>query len=104
MTLAQLQWMAAALAFVAFPVVALLLIVFAARGRLLRCPEAGSVALVEVEQGAHGEPRGAGVRQCDLWPQRHACAQGCLRRFAETSPGYRVRLEALRHFEHPSAA
>ena len=101
MTLTELQWLATALAFATVPAVALLLIAFATRGRLLRCPETGSVALVEVDQNARGEPREAAVRQCDLWPRRRACAQGCLARLPETAPGCGVRLKALRPFARP---
>lgn len=71
------------------------------RKRLMRCPETGAVAFV----GAHAVPRGAGkapallVHTCEFWPERKGCARGCLARFDETTPGYRIKLDALRSFE-----
>ena len=96
----QVGWMAA-VAFVALPVAALWLIGLASRGRLLRCPETGGVAFVDVDPLATGNGRTpqVGVRQCDLWPRSQGCAQGCLARYSETAPGYRIRLEALRPFK-----
>ena len=68
---------------------------------LLRCPETGSIALVNVAQqpqcGASGPQ--SEVRQCGLWPNRKNCAHGCLVRLKETSAGYKPSLEALRPFE-----
>ena len=97
----QVEWIAVALAVVAFAVVALMWL--ASRGRLMRCPETGSVAFVDVDplQTANGETVRVGVRQCDLWPQKQGCAQECLARYSETAPGYQVELEALRPFERP---
>lgn len=94
---------AVVLAVVAFPVVALWLIQLASKGWLLRCPETGGIALVDVDplQTANGKTVRVGVRQCDLWPKRQGCAQGCLVRYSETAPGYRVGLKALRPFERP---
>jgi hypothetical protein len=99
----QMEWIAVALAVVAFALVALWLIRLASRDRLMRCPETRGVALVDVDplQTANGETVRFGVRQCDLWPERQGCAQGCLVRYSETAPGYRVVLEALRPFERP---
>ena len=99
----QVEWIAGALAVVAFPVVALWLIWLASRSWLMRCPETGGVAFVDVDplQTANGETVRVVVRQCDLWPEKQGCAQGCLVRHLETAPGYRVGLEALRPFERP---
>lgn len=71
--------------------------------RLMRCPETGGIAFVD----AQAIPRGEGkapvllVHSCELWPDRKDCARGCLARFDETTPGYRVSLDALRPFERP---
>lgn len=73
------------------------------RKRLMRCPETGAVVFV----GAEAISRGSGktpalvVHSCELWPARKNCARGCLARFDETTPGYRVKLDALRPFEQP---
>jgi hypothetical protein len=74
-----------------------------ARKRLMRCPETGAVAFV----GANAMSRGEGrpvvlmVHSCELWPARKDCARGCLARFEETTPGYRIKLDALRPFDQP---
>jgi len=69
------------------------------RRRLLRCPEAGAVAFVEVEAGDPGtRSTPARVRHCDLWPLREGCAQGCLARHDGVSAGRHIDLEALRPF------
>lgn len=89
----------AAIAYVAFALIAVRLIGLASRGRLLRCPETGGVAFVEVDpRSAKGKSARTGVCECDLWPQKQGCAQGCLARYAETAPGHRVALRALRPF------
>jgi hypothetical protein len=71
--------------------------------RLMRCPESGSIAYVEVrevwEPGKTAATRT--VTRCDLWPLRKPCDRGCLRRYDETAPGRRVNVNALRPFEHP---
>jgi hypothetical protein len=71
--------------------------------RLMRCPESGAIAFVEVKEirlpgKTAPEPR---VMRCDLWPLRKPCARGCLSRYHETAPGRRVSVHALRPFEHP---
>lgn len=68
---------------------------------LMRCPETGAVTLVGVEAapGRAGNAPRLTVRQCDLWPERRNCGRGCLARYPETKPGYRVNLDALRPFE-----
>jgi len=71
--------------------------------RLMRCPETGAVAFV----GADTRSRGNGkepeivVHSCEFWPERKDCARGCLARYYETTPGYRIRPDALRPFERP---
>ena len=71
--------------------------------RLMRCPESGAIAFVEVREvrqpgQATPEPR---VTRCDLWPLRRPCDRGCLRRYHEAAPGSRADLKSLRPFEHP---
>lgn len=71
------------------------------RGLIMRCPETGAITLVRIAPAAGGEglAREVTVRQCDLWPERKDCAQGCLVRYCEATPGFRVNLNALRPFE-----
>jgi hypothetical protein len=71
------------------------------RGRMMRCPETGSVTFVRVAPAAGrvGNASAVTVRQCDLWPKRKDCAQECLVRYGETAPGLRGNLNALRPFE-----
>ena len=92
-------WLAA-LAFLSVPVAALLLVEFASRGRLVRCPETGGIGMVELEpfpaRGA--QAKAPCVRRCDLWSQRQGCLQGCLDRYAAPAPRYGVDLKALRPF------
>jgi hypothetical protein len=53
------------------------------RPRLVRCPEAGTKAWVEIDArhaaltAAFGAPR-VRPRECSLWEQRGPCAMGCL--------------------------
>ena len=70
------------------------------RARLMRCPETGAVTFVRVTPvaGSEGKAAGVAVKQCDLWPDRKDCAQGCLERYPEVSPGSRVDLHSLRTF------
>jgi hypothetical protein len=70
------------------------------KDRLMRCPETGSVTFVGVERVSRGDGKAPEltVRRCDLWPKQKDCARGCLARYSETSPGYRVNLDALRPF------
>jgi hypothetical protein len=72
-----------------------------ARSRMMRCPETGAITLVRVVPVKAGEGTEPGVRveSCDSWPERKGCAQGCLARYAETGPGVRVNLDALRPFD-----
>ena len=71
--------------------------------RLMRCPESGAIAHVEVrEVWLPGKTSAtARVSRCDLWPLRKPCNRGCLARYHETAPGHRVNVEALRPFENP---
>ena len=103
MNFPQMEWIAMALAIVAFAVAAFWLVRLAAKGRLMRCPVTGGVAFVDVNpaRGANGEAVQVGVRQCDLWPKRQDCAQGCLVRHSEPASRFGVTLEALRPFERP---
>jgi len=102
----QVEQIAVALALMAFMVVALWLIWFTAKARVMRCPETDAVGLVDVDlvQTANGETVRLKVRQCDLWPERQGCARGCLARYSgysESAVWYRVGLEELRRFERP---
>jgi hypothetical protein len=69
--------------------------------RLMRCPETGAVAFVDTTAAARGEETAGQVtvRWCELWPERENCARGCLARYPQTSPGYRVNVKALRPFD-----
>jgi hypothetical protein len=69
--------------------------------RLVRCPETGAITLVSIAPAARrdGDASALEVRHCALWQDRQEdCAQGCLTRYPEMSPGYRVNLRALRPF------
>lgn len=69
--------------------------------RMMRCPETGSISLVRVTPvpGAGGKSSEIRVAQCDLWPGKQGCAQGCLARYGEVASGWRENLQALRPFE-----
>ena len=71
------------------------------RKRLMRCPETGAVAFVGAEAITRGDGKAPTflVHSCEFWPERKDCARGCLARFDETTPGYRIKLDALRSFE-----
>lgn len=71
------------------------------KNRLMRCPETGAITLVSIEPASRraGKAPGVKIQQCGLWPEKMDCAHGCLARYGETSPGYRVNLDALRPFE-----
>jgi hypothetical protein len=96
-----MQWLAA-LAFIAVPLAALVLIWFASRGRLVRCPETGGLGLIDVEPRRRGSQAPAHrIRRCDLWPGRQGCAQGCLARQAETSGRYGADGDSLQPLQRP---
>ena len=68
--------------------------------RLMRCPETGAIAFVDTGAArGEGAVREVTVHWCDLWPERKDCARGCLVRYPQTTPGYRVNVKALRPFE-----
>ena len=73
------------------------------RSRLMRCPETGAVAFVGAEQVSRDKGKAPEIMvcSCEFWPERKDCARRCLARFSETTPGYRVKLDALRPFERP---
>jgi len=75
----------------------------ARNARLMRCPESGAIAFVEVKEvRLPGKTTAeARVTRCDLWPLRKPCDRGCLGRYHESVPGYRVDVKSLRPFEHP---
>jgi hypothetical protein len=94
-------WMLVLLGLAAFVGLSYWLIRMASRGQLMRCPETGAVSIVQVAPTADDKRKGSALRvtQCDLWPQKKGCAQGCLARHAETGPGFHVNLDALRPFD-----
>ena len=78
----------------------------AQRKRLMRCPDTGAVAFVGADTISRGDGKAPEVlvHSCEFWPERKDCARGCLARFYETAPGYRVRPDTLRPFEPPPQA
>ena len=70
------------------------------KDRLMRCPDTGSITLVGIEYVSprDGHAPEFTVQRCGLWPEKKNCTRDCLARYAETSPGYRVNLHALRPF------
>lgn len=68
------------------------------KARLLRCPETGGVALVDVASSPSRGPRYPEVRHCELWLGKRECARGCLARYAEALAGQPVSHAALRRF------
>ena len=94
-------WIVAIVGLVAFGGLSYWVIDTASRGRVMRCPETESIAFVRAVSaaGSEGKAPEVTVRQCDLWPERKDCAQGCLARYWETTPGLPVNLDALRPFE-----
>lgn len=96
-----MAWIMVLAGVAAFSAIVYWLINMVSRGRMMRCPETGAVSVVHVVRTAGGEVKAPGlsVTQCDLWPQKKDCAQGCLARYGETAPGFRINLNALRPFE-----
>ncbi len=94
-------WMVAVVGLLAFGGLLYWLIDLVSRDRMMRCPETGSITFVRVASAGDGDEnaRRATVTRCDLWPGKKGCAQGCLVRYSETTPGLRVNLNALRPFE-----
>ena len=72
------------------------LLAIASRGQVRRCPETGSTAFVHTTISADNEQRDsvAVVSQCNLWPARQGCAQGCLGPRGEVANGFRGNLDA----------
>lgn len=79
------------------------LIQLTSRDRLVRCPQTGGIAIVDIHAvaSASGNTVAPRIRQCDLWPERADCTRACLVHASETVPGYPIRLAALRPFERP---
>jgi len=77
------------------------LIVVLSSGQVMRCPDTGAVSFVRVAQAPEGrrETPKVIVSQCNLWPARKGCAQGCLVRYWESKSGLQVNLHALRPFK-----
>jgi hypothetical protein len=96
-----LGWAVAATAWVVLAVYVYRIDRRVGKHRLMRCPETGSITLVDVALASRGAGKApeAQVQRCALWPEKASCAQGCLSRHAETLPGCRVNLHALRPFE-----
>jgi hypothetical protein len=95
----QIESIAGGLVLLVLVVAALWLIRAASRGRLLRCPETGGLAIVEVDarHTGHGESTLKSVGQCDLWPEKERCDQGCLAHHPETDRAFgQVDLQALK--------
>lgn len=101
MEIEAMGWMVAIAGAVAFGGLLYCLLDVVARDRLMRCPDTGSITFVRVGSTDRGEGEVPKVMGCELWPDRTGCAQGCLARYAETTPGLRVNLKALRPFETP---
>ncbi len=71
--------------------------------RLLRCPETGGVATVDIEETLSAGPTGRRLRlrvkNCRLWPERGSCCRGCLIRCSQTWGSYGFDLATLRPFD-----
>jgi hypothetical protein len=64
--------------------------------RMMRCPETETITFVRVARAAESSAK---VVQCELWPERKSCTQGCLARYHEPTSGLHVNLYALRPFK-----
>ena len=71
--------------------------------RLLRCPETGGVAIVDIDEQLWADqtvPRShLRVKNCRLWPERKDCGRGCLTRCTLSWESYGFDLASLRPFE-----
>lgn len=71
--------------------------------RLLRCPETGGVAIVDIEETSLTDQDGGRsylrVRNCRLWPERRHCGRGCLTRCTLSWGSYGFDLASLKPFE-----
>ena len=63
---------------------------------MMRCPETDTITFVRVVRAGAGPAK---VVHCESWPERKNCAQGCLVRYHEPTPGLHVNLNALRPFK-----
>lgn len=68
------------------------------KAHLMRCPETGGVALVEMATFSLYRRTRLGVQRCDLWPEKKRCAQGCLALYAHTAAAQTISLEPLKRF------
>ena len=70
----------------------------AGKHRLVRCPETGSITLVDVALASRvaGKAAEAQVQRCALWPGKMNCARGCLARCAKTSASSSSMRKAVR--------
>lgn len=93
------EWAVAIAGAVAFGGLFFWLLDVLARDRLMRCPETGSITFVRVAPAEHNQGESPVVKGCELWPGKVHCAQGCLARYSETTPGLRINLAALRPFD-----
>jgi len=100
MGIGTMEWVVVIVALVTVCGLVFWLVDMYSKGRMMRCPETGSIALIRVALAASGEGKSpkVTVKQCDLWPEKRDCAQGCLARYSETTPGYRVNPNSLRPF------
>jgi hypothetical protein len=96
-----MEWAVAIIAFLVLGGLIYWVIGLVPTGRLMRCPETGTVTFVEIGRASPGdgtEPR-VTVQRCELWPEHNECGRGCLARHAETTSGFRIGLRALRPFK-----
>jgi hypothetical protein len=72
--------------------------------RLVRCPETGATAAVDLDlkQAMVSELFGRGdlvLRECSRWPERAGCGQECLHQVARAPEGCRVRTIVSKWYE-----
>lgn len=71
--------------------------------RLLRCPETGGVAIVDIKEMLSADKTGSRphlrVKNCQLWPERGSCGRGCLIRCSQTWGSYGFDMATLRPFD-----
>lgn len=73
------------------------------RQRLLRCPDSGTVTLVELTESSNDSPgkhavTSYQVKNCQLWPGKKNCSRECLSRCSEYPGLFGFNLVALRPF------
>ena len=100
MDIGIMEWAVVIVALVTVGALGFWLVDMNSKGRMMRGPESGSIAFIRVALAASGEGKSpkVTVKQCDLWPEKRDCAKGCLARYSETTPGYRVNPNSLRPF------